>query len=139
MKLTISPPAPGCRTAHSQPYSAHEKNSVPADALSGAMAVDRGLRHRRLRTLPALSRDRALDGGAGMRCRLADHAVQDPPARDLPVSQFGIRRGRAYHRVPSRDPAVDCSAAGRADRGRIWDRALQYRLVGYRDRSAYFW
>ncbi len=74
---------------HEPEDACSEKNSVPADALPGAMADGRRLPDRRLRALSALSRDRVFDGGAGLRCRLADHAVQDPRARDLPC--FAIR------------------------------------------------
>src|SRR6266550_5353790 len=98
-------PVPGCPAAHSRPYSAcsvgrifsrltgfhlagkcsDEENPIPADALPGAMAVGRRLPDRRLCALFALSRDRVLERGAGMRCRSADHDVQDPPVGDLPV------------------------------------------------------
>ena len=51
-------------------------------------------------------------------------------------SVFGVRR--AGHRHAARDPAVDRAADGRADRRRLRHRALQYRAVGARDRTAYF-
>src|SRR3979490_1537496 len=55
-----------------------EENSVPADALSGAMVAGGRLRDRRLRALFALSRGRVLDRRAGVRWRSAHDALQDP-------------------------------------------------------------
>src|SRR6266550_9052659 len=74
-----------------------EENSIPVDALPGAMVAGRRLCHRRLRALPALSCDRVLDRSAGLRRRPADPAVQDPDPRDLAVQEFGVRHRRAHH------------------------------------------
>src|ERR1700739_4852494 len=76
------------------PEISREKNSLSADALSGAMADGRRLPDRRLRALFALSRDRVLDRGAGLRCRVADHALPGPRVGDRALQEFGIRRHR---------------------------------------------
>src|SRR5947209_9006202 len=115
---------PPCRTPDSQPYSHDEENSVSTDALSGAMAVGGGLPQHRLRALFALSRDRVLSRGPGVRRRLADGAVQDANSGDVPVSPFRVRRGRPSDRSASRDTAIDRVADRRTNRRRIWDRAL---------------
>src|SRR5665213_2598915 len=92
------------------------------------MAADCRLRHGRLRDLYTLSRYRILADVAGLRCRLADDVVQDPLACDVSLSPFGVRYGRARHRGPAPHAAVDRFADRRPDCGRIWHRALQYRL-----------
>ena len=58
-----------CAERHSRSYLPDEKTSVSADALSGAVAAGGRLRDHRLCAVLALSRDRVLSGGAGLRCR----------------------------------------------------------------------